>query len=277
VKSAAVLCQALGERGAKTLIAPGLEAACGEATGAHAQSVEMTDLAQADLVIALGGDGTLLAVASYAAPRGTPLLGVDLGSFGFLAEESFETLLGNLDSVLAGECRMERRMMVAADVRRGSKTVASFCGLNDAVVGKADMRRLVRLHTCIDGEHIATYPADGLIISTPTGSTAYTLSAGGPLVSPSVDCLVIVPICPHTLYSRPLVVEATAVIEVSATTRDHYVGGMTLTLDGKEALLLEAGDVVAVHRAGFDAKLVRLAPGGFYERLRTKLKWGAER
>ena len=272
VKSAAVLCRALGERGLSVLLAPGLEKVCGEADG-----VGLRELAKADLVIALGGDGTLLAVAHHAGPQGTPLLGVDLGSFGFLAGESFEGLLENLDGVLAGEYRVERRMMVSADVTRGGETVASFCGLNDAVVGKADIRRLVRLHTCINGEHIATYPADGLIISTPTGSTAYALSAGGPLVSPSVECLVIVPICPHTLYSRPLVVEATAVIQVSATPRDHAAGGLTLTVDGQDAVTLERGDEVVIHRAGYNAKLVRLSPGGFYERLRTKLKWGAER
>jgi NAD+ kinase len=274
VKSAAVLCQALCERGVPVLVSRGLSELC---PGSKSTEADPADLAAADLVITLGGDGTLLAVAAHAGPRGTPLLGVDLGSFGFLAGEAFERLIADLDAVLAGDYTVERRMMVAADVVRNGQVAATFCGLNDVVVGKADMRRLVRLTTRINGDRIATYPADGLIIATPTGSTAYALSAGGPLVSPVVECLVIVPICPHALYSRPLVVESTATIEVSATGRDHSTGGLTLTLDGQEATQLQAGDVVTIHRAGYNAKLVHLAPASFYERLRTKLKWAAER
>lgn len=275
--SARALCDALCAAGRTVLLGPGTEA-LELALGDHdLEVVELAALAQADLVVTLGGDGTLLAVAHHAGPRGTPLLGVDLGSFGFLAAESFEALLSRLDEVLAGDYEVQARLMVEAEVVRGGETVSTHCGLNDAVIAKTDVRRLVRLFTRVNGEHIATYPADGLIVSTPTGSTAYTLSAGGPIVSPAVESLIITPICSHTLYSRPLVVEPTAVIEVNATSRGEPALGVTLTLDGQEAIELEAGDWVRVRRAPFDAKLVKVSSGGFYERLRTKLNWGAER
>lgn len=271
------LCRALHQRGCELLLGPGLECVAVENGAGRSRATDLAGLARADVVIVLGGDGTLLSVARHASPRGTPLLGLDLGSFGFLAAESLAGLLANLDGFLRGEYALEPRMMVTAQVRRGDQVIGEHVGLNDAVIGKPDVRRLVRLYTRVNGEHIATYPADGLIISTPTGSTAYVLSAGGPIVSPAVEGLVIVPICPHTLYSRPMVVEASAVIEVTATHRDLPALGVTLTVDGQEAIELEPGDWVTVKRAECDARLVRLSPGGFYERLRTKLNWGAER
>lgn len=275
-QSATLLCHALRRAGRAVLLGPGLDH-LEQAPGDGFERVDFAELARADLVISLGGDGTLLGLAHHAAPGGTPLLGVDLGSFGFLAAESFDLLLGRLDGVLAGEYHIERRLMVAAEVMRGGQAISNHCGLNEAVVGKTDVRRLVRLYTRVDGEHIATYPADGVIIATPTGSTAYTLSAGGPIVSPAVESLIVVPICPHTLYSRPLVVEPTAVIDVTATSRGEPALGVTLTLDGQAAIELEPGDTVVVRRAPFDAQLARILPGSFYERLRTKLNWGAER
>ncbi len=276
-ESAILLCRALVAAGVRVLLNRSLGELPGVLPEGSVELVGPAELAQTDLVISLGGDGTLLAVACHAGPRGTPLLGVDLGSFGFLAAESFDVLLSRLDRVLAGDYATEARLMVAAQVVRGQHLVSEHYGLNEAVIAKTDVRRLVRLYTRVNGEHIATYPADGLIISTPTGSTAYTLSAGGPIVSPAVETLVIVPICPHTLYSRPLVVEPTAVIDVNATSRGEPALGVTLTLDGQEAIELDPGDSVVVRRAAFDARLVHVSSGGFYERLRTRLNWGAER
>lgn len=270
------LCRELGRLGCEVLLGPdAMDIA--ECAGTACRLVAFSELAGADLVISLGGDGTLLAVAHQAGPRGTPLLGIDLGSFGFLAAESFETLLDNLERIVAGDFATESRVMVAATVLRDGSAVEEACGLNEAVIASSEVGHLVSLFTRVNGEHMATYPADGLIISTPTGSTAYSLSAGGPIVSPAVESLLIAPICSHTLYTRPVVVEPTAVIEVTAWRRGQPAANVILTLDGQDVVALQPGDQVRVYRAPFDARLVRVAAGSFFERLRTKLHWDAER
>lgn len=265
--------EALSVLGCTVLLGPGAQ----RDAPSECRLAGYDELAAADLVVSLGGDGTLLTLARHAGPRGTPLLGVDLGSFGFLAAESWPDVLGALPELVAGSLRIEERLMVQARVERHGEVVCEGYGLNEAVIGKADVRRLVRLKTCVNGEPVATYPADGLIIATPTGSTAYVLSAGGPIVSPAVESLIIAPICPHTLFSRPFVVEPDARIEVTATSRGEPAQGITVTLDGQEAWPLEPADVVIVTRAPFPARLVKISAGSFYERLRTKLKWDAER
>lgn len=270
------LCRALGQAGCEILLGPDA-GDISECAGVACRLVPFSELAAADLVISLGGDGTLLAVAHEAGPRGTPLLGIDLGSFGFLAAETFPTLLGNLDRIIAGDFATENRLMVAATVLRDGEVVGEYCGLNEAVIASSTVGHLVHLFTRVNGEHMATYPADGLIISTPTGSTAYSLSAGGPIVSPVVESLLIAPICSHTLYTRPVVVEPTAVIEVTAWRRGQPAGGVSVTLDGQDVVELQPGDQVRVYRARFAARLVRVAAGSFFERLRTKLHWDAER
>ncbi len=241
------------------------------------QLCEDTEVTASDLVIALGGDGTFIAMTRYAAPQGTPLLGVDMGSFGFLAEERLEDVFSSLEDILAGRHFSEERMMVQGEVWHGDKCVSSMIGLNDAVIAKTSPRRLVRLHTKVGDELVAVYPADGLIISTPTGSTAYNLSAGGPIVDPSVQALIITPICPHTLYSRPLVVDASTVIEVSSEARGTHTVDISLTMDGQETIELEANDRVVVRRAEHTVRLIRTREPSFYERLRNKLRWGAEK
>jgi NAD+ kinase len=267
------LVAALAQRDVQVRASAAVRKSCGD----KCEIGDMQYVAESDLVIALGGDGTLLGMARHAAPLGTPLLGIDLGSFGFLAEEDFSHLENGLDALLRGELQIEERLMVRARVMRGGVEFITLIGLNDAVIAKTGIRRMVRLRTVIDGDHIASYPADGLIISTPTGSTAYVLSAGGPLVDPAVECLIVAPICPHTLYSRPLVVRPQAQIEVSAEGRERSVGDASLTLDGQDEVALLPDDIVIVDRAPCNARLVRMAEHSYYERLRRKLKWGAER
>lgn len=274
--SAPALCRALMAAGCTVKLGPGMDSTK-RRLGVGPRLHDLEGLVEADLVISLGGDGTLLALARHAGPVGTPLLGLDFGSFGFLARESYEVLMANLPDVLEGQYSVESRLMVEADVVRGSEVISTRYGLNDAVIAKTDVRHLVWLDTYVNDEHVATYPADGLIISTPTGSTAYALSAGGPIIAPTVESLLITPICPHSLYARPLIIEPSAEIKVNATQRGVPAGGLTVTLDGQEAIDLRAGDVVRVRRAGFDAKLVRISSAGFFERLRQKLRWGAER
>jgi len=276
-QSATALYEALRQSGRKILLGPCSPELLDTINDGSRSAVGLAELAAADLIISLGGDGTLLAVAHEAGPRGTPMLGIDLGSFGFLAAEAFETLLADLPRILDGDFETEQRVMVSAHVVREQEIVADHCGLNEAVIASTDVGHLVHLYTRVNGEHMATYPADGLIISTPTGSTAYGLSAGGPIVSPAVESLIITPICSHTLYSRPVVVEPSAVIEVTASSRGEPAKRVSVTLDGQTNVALQPGDVVRVQRAEFDAKLVRVSPGSFFERLRTKLHWDAER
>jgi NAD+ kinase len=231
----------------------------------------------ADLVMVLGGDGALLGVARQAAPRGTPVLGVDVGSFGFLADEKPDLVIERLDDLLDGRFGVEERMMLEVEVRRGSEVVEKHLALNDAVVARQAYRHLARLHCEVDGHHLATYPADGVIVSTPTGSTAYNLSAGGPIVDPRVDCIVVVAICPHTLYSRPVVVDADAQVELWLEPRPGREDEVGLTVDGLPPRPLAAEERVGVRRAPCRAKLAHVCRTNFFDRLRRKLNWGAPR
>ncbi len=246
--------------------------------GGRGQVRQRADLAaEADLVIAMGGDGTLLAAAHHAAPADTPLLGVDLGSFGFLAAQPSESVLENLEDLLAGHYDIESRLMVKAEIQRDGEVIGTYLSLNDLVIAKTSPWRMIRLQTKVDGELVARYPADGLIISTPTGSTAYNLSAEGPVVNPMVDCLIINPICPHTLYSRPLIVRPSAIIEVSLQTQDKPPAPVSFAIDGQQIVDLSPDDIIMATQASCRASLVQMAQASFYERLRTKLRWGAER
>jgi NAD+ kinase len=222
----------------------------------------------------LGGDGTLLHTAGRAAPYGVPVLGVDLGSFGFLAGTQPEDLYRYLGPILHGDYQVDQRLMIRATLRRGDDEVGSWTGLNDAVIGVCSFTHLVRLGIALDGEQVATYSTDGLVISTPTGSTGYSLSAGGPVIDPSVDCLVVTPICPHTLQARPVVVAASAVISVWVEHATKEAKDTVLTVDGDLVADLQPKDLVEVRRAEFGAKLVRLGDSTFYGRLRDKLNWG---
>ncbi|MEN6546366.1 MAG: NAD(+)/NADH kinase [Armatimonadia bacterium] len=230
--------------------------------------------AECDLILVLGGDGTLLAAAREAAPTGTPLLGVDLGSFGFLSAEDPDLLIGHLDKLLAGDFEVERRTMLT--VHLGGEQEALWA-LNDVTLAKNVHGRMIRVRTTLDGDHLATYPADGLIIATSTGSTAYNLSAGGPIIDSRMAAMVLTPICPHTLYSRPLVVPAEVEIALSLEATGPHSMQAALLVDGQEARVVKHGETVLIRRAPQDAKLVRLGESRFYEQLREKLRWGAER
>lgn len=234
----------------------------------------LSKCADCDLIVVLGGDGTLLAAAREAAPVGTPLLGVDLGSFGFLSSEDPDLLSGHLDRLLAGEFEIERRTMLS--VHLGGEPEALWA-LNDVTLAKNVHGRMIRVRTTLDGDHLATYPADGLIVATSTGSTAYNLSAGGPIIDSRMAAMVLTPICPHTLYSRPLVVPAEVEIALSLEATGPHSMQAVLLVDGQEARVIEHGETVLIRRAPQDAKLVRLGESRFYEQLREKLRWGAER
>lgn len=224
-----------------------------------------------DLLVVLGGDGTLLSVARHAAGR-IPLLGVNLGRLGFLAEVSREELYPTLVEVLAGRYELEERSLLEVEVEsRGSRT--RYRALNDAVVAKSALSRIVELSLLLDGRLISRYRADGLVVATPTGSTAYSLSAGGPILEPSLPVMVLTPICPHALTLRPLVVPDRSRVEILLET-----GGaerVYLTVDGQEGTQLESGDRVVVRRCDEAVQLLRSADSAsWFEGLRSKLHWG---
>jgi len=227
--------------------------------------------AQADLMVVLGGDGTLLSVARTAAAREVPVMGVNLGGLGFLTEIPLDELFPVLGAVLDGEVRPTRRLMLGCQVTREGRTVADYVALNDAVINKGAMSRIIDLETSIDGEYVTTYRADGLIVSTPTGSTAYCLAAGGPILYPTLGALVLTPICPHTLTNRPLVVPDDVRIEIMQGSASEEV---SLTMDGQIGFQLQHRDVIAIQRAPTLLPLIASPKRNYFEVLRTKLKWG---
>jgi NAD+ kinase len=222
----------------------------------------------AEMVIVLGGDGTLIRAAQVAAPLGLPILGVNMGHLGFLTELESGELFEHLGPILEGAYQVEERMMLTARAERQGEVVLETIALNDAVVSKGPRARLVHLDVAIGSTTVARYPADGVIVATPTGSTAYSLSAGGPVVSPTVDVLLVTPICPHTMNSRATVVSATEEIVIRV---EGSAGEVGLSWDGSEPFALQEGDVVRVSKAPYHARLVRRPTYRFYDVLRQKL------
>jgi len=254
-------------RGVKVFVDPETAASIGTVADERPRE-ELPGLA--DLMIVLGGDGTLLAAARLENARNVPILPVNLGGLGFLTSVTLGELYAILDQVFAGENRISERVMLGVEVTRGGNTIERQRALNDAVINKGAVARIIDFELTINGEFICCYKADGLIISTPTGSTAYSLSAGGPIVYPSVEALVVTPICPHTLTNRPLVVPDAGRIEVGFNGDERVY----LTVDGQVGRQLEPGDRVVVVRAGEKLHLVRPARQTYFEVLRDKLKWG---
>jgi len=226
-----------------------------------------------EMIIVLGGDGTLLSAARLVADSHTdvPIFGVNLGSLGFMAEVSLDELYGNLEKAIAGKLGTEDRIMLTASVLRGGKRIAQYRVLNDAVINKGALARMMELRVSVNDGHLTTLRADGLIVATPTGSTAYSLSAGGPIIHPTIHCFVLTPICPHTLSNRPIALPDTVVVTACLTSPSEDV---SLTLDGQIGFPLEPNDVVAIKKSQFRMKLIKHPTKSYYEILRTKLKWG---
>jgi NAD+ kinase len=224
-----------------------------------------------DLLIVLGGDGTLLSAARLAAERKVPILAVNLGGLGFLTTVSQDEIYPILEEIFSGKHRVSERVMLEAEIIRGGTVIRRQIALNDAVLNKSALARIMDLELRVDGEYVTTYKSDGLILSTPTGSTAYSLAAGGPIVYPTVDSFVITPICPHTLTNRPLVIPDSATIDVDFKAGDETV---FLTLDGQIGIELQQGDHIRVRKAAEKLHLIRPAKKTYYQILRNKLKWG---
>lgn len=223
-----------------------------------------------DLVVVLGGDGTLLSVARSVVP-GTPVLGVNLGRLGFLTEVSRPELYPSMVKILAGEHHLQERSMFDVELHRRGRIAARFRAFNDIVIAKSALAQIIELELQVNGNLMAGYRADGLIISTPNGSTAYNLSAGGPIVYPTLPVAVLTPICPHALSMRPIVVPDSEAMEVTLKTQRQEV---FLTVDGQEGGHLAHQDTVVVQRAEVAVRLVRMTDRTFYDSLRQKLNWG---
>jgi NAD+ kinase len=224
-----------------------------------------------DFALVLGGDGTLLSAARSVAHEGVPILAVNLGSLGFLTEVPLGEMYSTLDAVDSGHCPMEQRAVLDCKLFRGGDCLAHHFALNDAVVNKSAISRLIDFDLLIDGAFVFNYKADGVIIATPTGSTAYSLAAGGPILMPSVESFVVTPVCPHSLTHRPLVVTDKAQIELRVKTSDDE--DAFLSIDGQVGVPVKQGDRVVCCRAGHTVKLLRMRRT-FFEALRAKLKWG---
>jgi NAD+ kinase len=227
--------------------------------------------AASDLLLVLGGDGTLLAAARVAAPRGIPILPINMGSLGFLTSFMLEELYPALEDILAGRLTISERVMLHAELQRGDRILDKQTVLNEVVINKGALARMIELELSIDKDFVCRYRADGLIVASPTGSTAYSLSAGGPIVHPSVESFIITPICPHTLSDRPVVVGDTSIIEVKLSAGTESV---FLTLDGQKGIPLQATDRVRISRGQQRLKLIQTPNKSYFEILRNKLKWG---
>jgi NAD+ kinase len=227
-----------------------------------------------NMVLVLGGDGTLLSMADRIGEAGSdiPILGVNFGSLGFLTEVTLSELYPSLESAVSGAAHIEERLMLRTHIARGGKPFADHVALNDVVVTKTARSRMIDLSVSVGDEFVTRVKADGLIIATPTGSTAYNMAAGGPIVQPNVDALVLTPIAPHTLTNRPIVIPARVVVHVQPNmdARDDVF----LTIDGQAGFQLQAGDGITVRAADKPLRLVKPSTRSYFEVLRTKLKWG---
>jgi NAD+ kinase len=221
----------------------------------------------------LGGDGTLLSVARAAHPHNVPILAVNLGSLGFLAEISLDELYPTLENILNEKFKIESRMLLNAYIWRNGKKVEDYNVLNDIVINKGVVARVINLQVLVDGQYMTSYRADGLIIATPTGSTAYSLSAGGPIIHPSMQTLVLSPICPFTLTNRSILIPDQSIIQVKL---DAEYNDVRVTLDGQESYKMKAGDILEIQKTKTTLQLIKGPNKNYYKILRKKLHWGTQ-
>jgi NAD+ kinase len=249
-----------------------LDAATAAAIGASPGYGKAALLDLVDCVVVLGGDGTLLSVARLLEDRDLPILGVNMGSVGFLTETTVAEVHATLERVLDGHYAVQQRFCLKTFLHRDGERIPQAAVLNDVVINKGTLARIINLETYVDAQYLTTYRADGLIVSTPTGSTAYSMAAGGPILHPDIHALILTPICPYTLGQRPLVLADTAKIEVMLQTPNEHV---LVTLDGQVGITLGYREVVEIQRAARPIRLIRPIQRDHYFRiLRTKLKWG---
>ena len=241
-------------------------------TGCKIQLLSESEMPQrVDLMLVLGGDGTMIATGRMLSDKQVPVIGVNYGGLGYLAEFPIEEMFPALEAILAGEYQVQQRLMLSVELWRGDELVTQNRVLNDVVVNKSALARIIEIKASLNDQFVNAFRADGLIVATPTGSTAYNLSAGGPVIYPSMSAMVITPICPFTLSNRPIVVPDDSVIEVSLITENEEVA---LTLDGQVGVSLRAHDRILIRKSRTAFNLVQPPNRNYFEVLRNKLKWG---
>lgn len=263
----------LADRGINLVGGPEIERERIEhATGCSVMEVENEKLGAAvDLMLVLGGDGTMIATARMIGDANTPVMGVNFGGLGYLAEFRIEELYSALASILSGEYRLDKRVTLAVELLRDDEQITRNRVLNDVVINKSALARIIEIEAFLNNQFVNSFRADGLIISTPTGSTAYNLSAGGPVIFPSMNAVVITPICPFTLSNRPIVVPDEAVIELRLKTDNEEVA---LTLDGQVGFPLKVEDRVVIRKSRTTFNLIQPTNRNYFDVLRDKLRWG---
>ena len=241
-------------------------------TGCVIEVIPEEELPQkVDLILVLGGDGTMIATARMLGDREVPVIGVNYGGLGYLAEFRIDELFTALESILAGDYKLEQRVMLAVELRRGNELVTKNRVLNDVVMNKSALARIIHIETYLNDQFVNSFRADGLIVSTPTGSTAYNLSAGGPIIFPTMNTVVITPICPFTLSNRPIVVPDDSVIEIRLMTEKEDVA---LTLDGQVGFPIQTRNRVIIRKSNTTFNLVQPKNRNYFDLLRDKLRWG---
>ena len=273
----ATLCQLtvwLNARGIKLIGGPRVDRERIEyETGCAVDVVKDEELADLiDLMVVLGGDGTMIATARMLGDKEVPVIGVNYGGLGYLAEFPIEQLFPALESIFAGQYCVQRRVMLRVELRRGEELVTKNRVLNDVVMNKSALARIIEIEAYLNEQFVNRFRADGLIVATPTGSTAYNLSAGGPILFPSMNAVVLTPICPFTLSNRPIVVPDDSMIEVRLKTRNEEVA---LTLDGQVGFPLQANDRIVIRKSKTTFNLVQPANKNYFDVLRDKLRWGS--
>ena len=232
-------------------------------------TIEQNLFKESDFIVVLGGDGTFLSVAQKAAVESVPIIGVNLGRLGFLTDIEKETALDSFEKLLTGNYTIEERMMLDIDIISEDHKTQTFIALNDVSVTRDSYSRLIEYSIHINGQYADVYPADGVIVSTPTGSTAYSLSAGGPIVDPKASIMVITPICPHTIYSRSIIVSEQDTIDVVIP--ELQGGRIGIAVDGKKVYSIKPGDITRVSKSKYTSKLLKLSDHSFYDILRNKI------
>jgi len=241
-------------------------------SGNQAEAVSDGQFAQrCDVAVSMGGDGTMLTLARLIGKQEKPMVGVNLGGLGFLAEVSVEDLYPKMEKVISGEYTIEERMVLEASLQ-DSPGVRAYYAMNDVVLDRGSSSRVLRIRVHVDGDYFNTYYSDGIIVSTPTGSTAYSLAASGPILVPSLESIILNPICPHTLTARPTVVPASSVIDlqVESTGSEPF-----LSVDGQSDSKLKSGSKITVRKGAYCARLIVFNDHNFFDLLRKKLQWGS--
>jgi NAD+ kinase len=255
------------KQGIEVFLEEGIAGKMGDASGMDRRMLASC----VDLLVVMGGDGTILRTVRFVAEYNIPIVGINLGEFGYLTEVNLNEMLSALELICRGEYQTEKRMMLDITITLGGETIRQQSILNDVVITRGNLSRILNLETAINDRYLTTFKADGIIISTPTGSTAYSLSAGGPIVFPEQNSFIINPICPHTLTNRPIIIPDNVLIKVVLWTKEE---GATLTLDGQVSYTMKSGDAMVIKKSKYVTNLVSSPHRDYMEILRTKLKWG---